>query len=71
MLTVVLTPKFDLTKHLTSVELAYINLALGVAQGNKAKASRLLGINRTTLIEKCRKHGLKLNAPCGKKAASC
>ena len=34
-----------------------INRALTRAQGNRTEAAALLGLNRTTLVEKLRKYG--------------
>ncbi len=48
--------KFDLKKHLENIEVDYIQLALDKANWVVAAASRLLGIRRTTLIEKMRKY---------------
>ncbi len=47
---------FDLKQHLESIEVACINAALQKAQGVVAIAARILGIRRTTLIEKMRKY---------------
>lgn len=45
----------DLKKIMASIEESFINQALMKTEGNKNKASKLLGINRTTLIEKIKK----------------
>jgi sigma-54 specific flagellar transcriptional regulator A len=54
---------FDLKAHLREIELKHLATALDQAQGNHAKAARLLGLNRTTLVEKMRRAGYKLNPP--------
>lgn len=41
----------------------YLNLALGDSSGCRAQAARMLGINRTTLLMKMRKHGHQLYQP--------
>ena len=47
----------DMTETLDELENRLLRRALNKAQGNKARAARLLGINRTTLVEKLkRKH---------------
>lgn len=38
--------------------------ALIAAKGNKSQAARLLRIKRTTLLQKMRTMGMKLNDPC-------
>jgi hypothetical protein len=45
----------DLKNILIQYEKKLIEKALEVAKGNKCKAGRLLGLNRTTLIEKCKR----------------
>jgi len=50
---------FDLREHLTRVERRYIEEALSRADGTVAGAARLLGLQRTTLVEKLRKHRLE------------
>ena len=50
----------DLKKTLTEIEKALIAQALGRTQGNKNQASKILGINRTTLIEKIKKLEMNL-----------
>lgn len=51
--------------HATMMELEgrLIIQALVRAQGSRAGAARLLKLNRTTLVQKMRKHGLPLNPP--------
>ena len=48
----------DLKKTLSDIEDALITQALGKTKGNKNQASKLLQMNRTTLIEKMKKKGL-------------
>jgi hypothetical protein len=45
----------DLPRLLREAEEAYIRLALEQAGGNKKEAARLLGMGRTTLVEKLRR----------------
>lgn len=52
----------DLKQLLSDIEDSLINQALEVTNGNKNQASKLLSMNRTTLIEKMKKKGfLHLN----------
>jgi transcriptional regulator with PAS, ATPase and Fis domain len=46
----------DLRNALTSVEKSLISRALDKTNGNRTEAAALLGLNRTTLVEKIRKH---------------
>jgi sigma-54 specific flagellar transcriptional regulator A len=48
----------DLRGHMASIELALINEALERTQGVVAHAAQLLGLRRTTLVEKLRKYGI-------------
>ncbi len=48
----------DLNKLIEEVEIKAIKWALQKSGGNKAKASKLLGLKRTTFIEKLRKYKL-------------
>jgi sigma-54 specific flagellar transcriptional regulator A len=48
----------DLRKMIGDLEYRYISEALRVSEGVVADAARLLSLQRTTLIEKMRKHGL-------------
>jgi sigma-54 specific flagellar transcriptional regulator A len=48
----------DLRKLMADLEYRYISEALRVSEGVVADAARLLTLQRTTLIEKMRKHGL-------------
>jgi sigma-54 dependent transcriptional regulator, flagellar regulatory protein len=45
----------DLPRLLRDLETAYINKALGATGGNKKEAAKLLGMGRTTLVEKLRR----------------
>jgi len=47
----------DLRTALESLERTLIHRALKRAQGNRTEAAALLGLNRTTLVEKLRKYG--------------
>jgi PAS domain S-box-containing protein len=49
---------FDLKDHLTQLEQRYIREALARADGTVAGAARLLGMQRTTLVEKLKKYRL-------------
>ncbi len=52
----------DLKQLLSDIEDSLINQALDITGGNKNQASKLLSMNRTTLIEKMKKKGfLQLN----------
>ncbi|WCE03735.1 sigma-54 dependent transcriptional regulator [Pseudoxanthomonas sp. JBR18] len=48
----------DLRDHMANIELALINEALARTQGVVAHAAQLLGLRRTTLVEKLRKYGI-------------
>ncbi|MGA3156170.1 MAG: sigma-54 dependent transcriptional regulator [Steroidobacteraceae bacterium] len=48
----------DLRNHLETLERRLITSALEAAEGTVAQAARLLGLRRTTLVEKLRKYGL-------------
>ena len=45
----------DLPRLLRELETAYINKALETSGGNKKEAAKLLGMGRTTLVEKLRR----------------
>jgi DNA-binding NtrC family response regulator len=47
----------DLKQILSDIEDSLINQALEITGGNKNQASKLLNLNRTTLIEKMKKKG--------------
>jgi sigma-54 specific flagellar transcriptional regulator A len=47
---------FDLRAHLETIEQGLINQAVQASDGNVAQAARLLGLRRTTLVEKLRKY---------------
>ncbi len=49
----------DLRDHMAGIELALINEALERTQGVVAHAAQLLGLRRTTLVEKLRKYGIE------------
>jgi len=49
----------DLRNHMASIELNLINEALERTQGVVAHAAQLLGLRRTTLVEKLRKYGIE------------
>jgi sigma-54 specific flagellar transcriptional regulator A len=53
----------DLPSMLRSLEESYIRLALDQAGGNKKEAARLLGLGRTTLVEKLRRRATDVSAP--------
>lgn len=48
----------DLRDHIAGIELTLINEALRRTQGVVAHAAQLLGLRRTTLVEKLRKYGI-------------
>ena len=48
----------DLRSYLENLERRLITKALDAAHGTVAQAARLLGLRRTTLVEKLRKYGL-------------
>jgi sigma-54 specific flagellar transcriptional regulator A len=48
----------DLRAHLTQIERRLVEQALERSNGTVAHAARLLGLRRTTLVEKLRKLGL-------------
>jgi sigma-54 specific flagellar transcriptional regulator A len=48
----------DLRSAVESLERQLINQALDAAGGNRTEAAALLGLNRTTLVEKLRKYGV-------------
>ncbi len=50
-------PSLDLRNALEGLERRMIHEALARAQGNRTEAAALLGLNRTTLVEKLRKYG--------------
>jgi sigma-54 dependent transcriptional regulator, flagellar regulatory protein len=50
--------EFDLRNHLESLEQGLIERAMRAANGTVAQAARLLGLRRTTLVEKLRKYSL-------------
>ena len=45
------------------VERPLLRLVLNLAQGNKIKAAKILGLNRNTLLKKLRFHGLAPTTP--------
>jgi len=49
----------DLREHIATIELALIHSALERTQGVVAQAAQLLGLRRTTLVEKLRKYGIE------------
>jgi sigma-54 specific flagellar transcriptional regulator A len=51
----------DLKQYLEDLEHMLIRKALEAADGTVAQAARLLGLRRTTLVEKLRKYGLAAN----------
>ena len=51
-----------LKDHLLEIERQFIQEALKKAHGNVSQTARLLGLQRTTLIEKINKHGLSQTA---------
>ncbi|MFZ9734675.1 MAG: helix-turn-helix domain-containing protein, partial [Burkholderiaceae bacterium] len=51
-----------LKKRISDIEKALIEQALTQADGNVSQTARILNIQRTTLIEKINKYGLKFQA---------
>jgi len=52
----------DLREHIATIELNLIQSALERSQGIVAHAAQLLGLRRTTLVEKLRKYGIEREA---------
>lgn len=50
-----------LSKFMRQMEHDFIKTALDKTGQNRTLAAEILGINRTTLVEKMRSHGFKLN----------
>ena len=48
----------DLPTMLRQIENAYINAALAQTRSNKKEAAKLLGMGRTTLVEKLRRRNM-------------
>ena len=55
----------DMTNTLDRLERSLLARALQKAEGNKARAARLLGINRTTLVEKLKRKQIELDTTEG------
>jgi DNA-binding NtrC family response regulator len=53
----------DLPNLLRMLEDSYIRIALEQSGGNKKEAARLLGLGRTTLVEKLRRRAADVSAP--------
>ena len=58
----VVTLPVDLPNLLRELEDAYIKAALARTQSNKKEAAKLLGLGRTTLVEKLRRRGMARSA---------
>jgi sigma-54 specific flagellar transcriptional regulator A len=54
----VVTLPVDLPTMLREIENAYINAALAQTRSNKKEAAKLLGMGRTTLVEKLRRRSV-------------
>lgn len=54
----VVTLPVDLPTMLRQIENAYINAALAQTRSNKKEAAKLLGMGRTTLVEKLRRRSM-------------
>ena len=52
------TPDFNFRDHITRIEIAFIKGALSEMNGSVSGAARVLGLQRTTLIEKMRKYAI-------------
>jgi sigma-54 specific flagellar transcriptional regulator A len=53
----------DLPSMLRQIETAYINAALAQTRSNKKEAAKLLGMGRTTLVEKLRRRSQAASRP--------
>ncbi len=49
----------NLSETLEKIEVSFIEKAIDYASGNKTEASRILGIRRTTLMEKLKRFSVK------------
>ena len=58
----IVTLPVDLPNLLRELEDAYIRAALARTQSNKKEAAKLLGLGRTTLVEKLRRRGMVRSA---------
>ena len=54
----ILSGNFDLKQHIVETEIALISEALENTNGVVARAAKILGIRRTTLVEKIKKYQL-------------
>jgi sigma-54 specific flagellar transcriptional regulator A len=54
----IFTSDFNLNEYLKEIEIFYLKKALELSKGVKSKAAKLLGLNRTTFIEKLKRYGL-------------
>ena len=52
------TPDFNFREHMMRIEVAFIKGALAEMNGSVSGAARVLGLQRTTLIEKMRKYAI-------------
>jgi len=52
------TPDFNFREHIMRIEVAFIKGALAEMNGSVSGAARVLGLQRTTLIEKMRKYSI-------------
>lgn len=52
------TPDFNFREHIMRIEIAFIKGALAEMSGSVSGAARVLGLQRTTLIEKMRKYAI-------------
>ena len=52
------TPDFNFREHIMRIEVAFIKGALAEMSGSVSGAARVLGLQRTTLIEKMRKYAI-------------
>lgn len=55
-------PGFNLREHVKDLERKLIYAALSKTLWQKSAASRLLGMNRTTMVEKMRRLGMPLHS---------
>lgn len=59
----------DLAQHLEAIERRYIEAALDATNGNKQASADLLGLQRTTLVAKCKKFGIEERGRIGDSSA--
>jgi len=53
-------PKFDYKRFQNDMDRFFLECTIREKEGNKSHAASALGVQRTMLVERCRKHGLFL-----------